>query len=152
MIPYLEQSSEDQKRGSIYQLDSHVDTNYASKHARIIEVIEDRSCDFHPLNEDYYTLMKKIQYVHGMLSTYSTLVELMSIKLTNALDFTDTMENNVLCTNQTRENRVEINNVPTKQNDSSKFDVNFVEEKMYAPLQMNGPTPYTLMIYPTKKN
>lgn len=87
MIPYLEQntrkglSSEDQKRGSIYWLDSHVDTNYASKHARIIEVIEDRSCDFHPLNEDYYTSMKNIQYIHGMLSTYSTLVESMSIKL-----------------------------------------------------------------------
>ena len=91
--------------------------------------------------------MKKIQLINGIFTTYTALGETIVVKLNNALDLTDTMEHSSLCTDQVKEYGVEIDDVPTKYKESSIFDVNFVEEGPYVPLQINGPTSYTPIKY-----
>ena len=43
-------SSKKQKEGGRYVLDSHADTSCAMEHVRIMEVIENRSCDVYLFN------------------------------------------------------------------------------------------------------
>ena len=92
--------------------------------------------------------MKNFQLINGIFSTFTALRQTIVVELNNALDYTDTMEYSLLCTNKARENGVEINDVPIKYNESSRFDVNFAEEGIYVLLQMNEPISYIAMRYP----
>ena len=83
-----------------------------------------------------------------MFSIDTALGEIIVVELNNALDFTDTMEHSLLYTSQARDNGVEINDVPTKFKELSRFDVKFVEEGTSVLLQRNEPTPYIPIKYP----
>ena len=117
-----------------------------------MKVIEGRLCDVYPSNESHYSSINNIQLINGMFTTYTTLGEIIVVELNNALDFTDILEYGWLCTNQTRENGVDINEIIIKNKKSSSFDVNFVEEGISILLQMNKPTSYILMRHSTDED
>ena len=121
------------------------------KKIRIMKVIEYGSCGVYPFNEGHYTPMKKFQVINEMFSIDTSLGERIVEELNNDLDFTDTVKHSLLCTNEAKGNGVEINDVPIRYKESSRFDVKFVQKGTSVPLQMNGPTSYIPMRHSTGK-
>jgi len=65
-----------------------------------------------------------------------------------ALDFTETMENSLICTNQARAHGVNIEDVPKFFDSNSHHSIYFPEDDVELPLQLHGPVSYLQVRYP----
>ena len=129
-------------------MDSHADMSCLGKHARILEILEHQSCSVYPFNESHAP-MKNINVVNGAfaldLNDGSTII----LKINQALDFSSTMRNSILCTNLSRANNIIIDDVPKQfggQNHAMIFqgtELNPIAFNMY------GPVSYLNVRYPT---
>ena len=89
---------EEQKAGCRLGLDSHADVHCLGRHARIVEILEGHTCSVQPFN-DSYTPMTGINIVNECVAYDTIDGETYIFDINQALDFTETMENSLLCTN-----------------------------------------------------
>ena len=131
-------------------LDSHADVHCVGRHARITEVFEGRSCTVHPFN-DSYSPMTNVNTVNAYFAYDTEEGETFILHVNQALDFTDTMEHGLLCVNQSRIHGVVVDDVPQFLDyyKRSTHSVYFPTEDIRLPLQMDGPTSFLPVRYPT---
>ena len=93
-------------------IDSHADISCLGKHARIISHRDNIVCSVQPFNDSYKPI-NNVHMIDGAFAIDSGDGNSAVIHVNNALDFTDTMEHSILCTNQVRINGTVINDVPS---------------------------------------
>jgi len=71
------------------------------------------------------------------------------LDINQALDFTSTMENSLLCTNQARAHGVIIEDVPGFLDNNSRHSIIFPDDGVEFPLLIHGPVSYLPVRYPT---
>ena len=116
----------------------------------MLEIVEGSKCTVKPFN-DSYSPLNNIQIVHAAIAAETNDGETCILKLNNALDFRDSMDNSLLCTNQARHNSIVVDDVPpaVDLNRTSTFSIYFPNEDKRFPLQMKGPCPQLHFHYPS---
>ena len=129
-------------------MDSHADMSCLGKHARILEILENQTCSVYPFN-DSYAPMTNINVVNGAfaldLADGSTII----LKINQALDFSSTMENSILCTNQSRSNNIIIDDVPKQFGGKNHAMILPGADLEPIPFLMHGPVSYLNVRYPS---
>jgi len=141
-------SPEELKEGCRLGLDSHTDVHCLGRHARVIEVLEGETCSVQPFN-DSYSPMTGVRIVNGCMA-YDTLDgQTYIMDINQALDFTNTMENSLLCINQARAHGVVIEDVPRFLDNNSRHSITFPDDGVELSLLLHGPVSYLPVRYPT---
>ena len=68
----------------------------------IIEIVEGSSCDVYPFNDSHYDSIKSIELINVIFMTETITSEPITVKLNQALNFTESMNYSLICVNQTR--------------------------------------------------
>ena len=139
---------EELSQGCRLGMDSHADMSCLGKHARILEILENQSCSVYPFN-DSYEPMTDINVVNGAfaldLHDGSTII----LKINQALDFSSTMMNSILCTNQSRANNIIIDDVPKQFGGQNHAMIIPNTELEPISFNMHGPVSYLNVRYPS---
>ena len=143
-------SAEELAAGGQLGLDSHADMSCAGRHARIIEVVHGSLCNVKPFHDSYKS-MEDIQTVNVSFAHDTKDGRTFILNMNQCLDFTDGMENSLLCPNQARDNGVIVNDIPKFLDPSGKstHSIYFPMEDINLPLDMNGPISYLPVRYPS---
>ena len=115
-----------------------------------MEIIEGETCTVQPFN-DSMKAMKNIQTVHVAYAYDIEEGEVYILRVNHTLDFTSTMENSIMCTNQARSNGIIIDDVP-KLFDKKGYPTQaatFPENNTSIPIDFHGPVPFLPIRYPT---
>ena len=115
-----------------------------------MEIIEGETCTVQPFN-DSMKAMKNIQTVNVAYAYDTEEGEVYILRVNHTLDFTSTMENSILCTNQARSNGIIIDDVPKlfdMKGDSTQA-ATFPENNTSIPIEFHGPVPFLPIRYPT---
>jgi hypothetical protein len=145
-------SAQEMETGCRLGMDSHADVNCVGRHAHISEVFLGRTCNVQPFN-DSYAPMKDICTVNACVAHDTKDGRTFILEINQALDFTDTMEHSLLCTNQCRAHGVIIDDVPTflDRKGNSTHSIIFEPENVSLPLELHGPVSYLPVRYPTEE-
>ena len=132
--------------------DSHADINCVGRHAHILEVFHGRTCNVQPFN-DSYAPMKNISTVNACVAHDTKDGQTFILEINQALDFTETMQHSLLCTNQCRSHGVIIDDVPTflDRTGRSTHSIIFEDENISLPLELHGPVSYLPVRYPSEE-
>ena len=122
-------------------LDTHADISCAGKDEYVTAKLDSPTCAVHPFN-DTYEAMTSIEIVNVLLKYQNKDGEKYILELNECLDFTDTMNHSILCTNQARHVGVIINDVPKILDSTSTQDLRANNNEDIIHLEMNGPIPY----------
>ena len=143
-------TSEELTSGCRLGLDSHADMSCVGRHAKIIEVVHGKMCNVQPFN-DTYQPMTGIRTVNASFAHDTTDGRTYILNVNNALDFSTTMENSLLCPNQSRINGVIIDDVPSflDHRKLSTHSITFPQHDIVLPLDMVGPISYLPVRYPS---
>ena len=143
-------SAEELAAGGQLGLDSHADMSCAGRHARIIEVVHGSLCNVKPFHDSYKS-MEDIQTVNVSFAHDTKDGRTFILNMNQCLDFTDGMENSLLCPNQARDNGVIVNDIPKFLDPSGKstHSIYFPMEDINLPLDMNGLISYLPVRYPS---
>ena len=129
-------------------LDSHADVSCAGRHARILEIVEGRACTVYPFN-DSYNPIQNVQTVNAAMAIDLPDGETYILRLNHALDFTQSMNHSILCTNQSRMHGIKINDVPQLCEHNSQQNIIIPTAHSTLPIQFHGPVPYIHVRHPT---
>lgn len=134
-------------------LDSHADVTCVGKHAKILEVFEGRVYNVQPFN-DSYSPMTNVRTVNAAFTYECGDGQCYVIEVGQALDFSQSMEHSLLCTNQARINRVIVDDVPKSLDlrGTSTHSIIFPDEGedgISLPLLMHGSVSYLPVRHPT---
>ena len=138
-------------KGCRLGIDSHADISCIGRHGRILEVVEGQSSTVHPFN-DSYEPMKNIATVNAAIACDTEDGRTYIVHLNQCLDFTQSMEHSILCTNQARITGVKVNDVPRMIDHESSQSIEFPDDGIMLPLDMVGPVPYLAVRYPTDED
>ena len=146
-------SEEELRRGCRLGIDSHADMSCVGMHARILERYKGKTCTVYPFNDK----MEPITNVDTVNAAYAFDGEdgrVFILELNQALDFSQTMENALLCPNQARINGVVIDDIPPALDhyNTSKHAVWLPNGDVNLPLSMNGPISYLPVRFPTNED
>ena len=132
--------------------DSHADINCVGRHAHILEVFHGRTCNVQPFN-DSYAPMKNISTVNACVAHDTKDGQTFILEINQALDFTETMQNSLLCSNQCRAHGVITDDVPIFLDPTgrSTHSIIFEAENISLPLELHGPVSYLPVRYPTEE-
>ena len=136
---------------SMLGLDTHADISCAGKDAYVTAKLDGRTCSVHPFN-DTYEAMTGIEVVNVLLKYQNKDGEEYILELNQCLNFTDTMNHSILCTNQVRHAGVIINDVPKVLDGTSTQDMRLNNNEDIIHLEMNGPIPYIPVSRPNKED
>ncbi len=129
--------------------DSHADVSCLGKHARITEVFQGRSCNVQPFH-DSYSPMKNVNTINASFAHDTNDGKTYIIEVNQALDFTDSMEHSLLCTNQARIHGVIVDDVPRllDPTNRSTHSIQFPKQQVTLPLSLFGPVSYLPVRFP----
>ena len=146
-------SPEDLQLGSQLGLDSHADMSCAGRHARIIEVLQGSVCNVKPFHDSYES-MQNIQTVNVAYAHDTTDGETYILNVNQCLDFTDGMDNSLLCPNQARSHGVIVDDVPMLLDPFgvSTHTIFFPDDNVRLPLEMKGPISFLPVRYPSDED
>ena len=132
--------------------DSHADLNCVGRHARILEMFHGWSCNVQPFN-DSYAPTKNICTDNDCVSHDTRDGRTSILEINHAIDFTDTMESSLLCTNQCRDHGVIFDAFPTflDRKGYSTLSAILEPENISLPLELHGPVSYLPVRYPIEK-
>ena len=102
--------------------------------------IEGRTCDVKGFHDSYGSI-KNINYVNVVYKYNDSNAQEYLFELNQALDFTKSMKNSILCTNQARHHGVIVNDVPRVIDKTSPQCMSFPNQNINLPLLMKGPVP-----------
>jgi hypothetical protein len=142
-------SPEQLQRGCRLGTDSHADVTCLGKHARVTEIFHGRSCNVQPFH-DSYSPMKNVNTVNASFAHDTEDGKTFIIEVNQALDFTDSMEHSLLCTNQARIHGVIVDDVPKflDASNRSTHSIQFPVQQVTLPLSLFGPVSYLPVRYP----
>ena len=104
-------TNSEMKQGCRLGMDSHADMTCVSRHARIMEIYHGKSCVVMPFHDSYKS-MKNVQTVNAAYAYDTNDGNTVILRINQALNFSDGMENALLCPNQTRINGIVIDDIP----------------------------------------
>ena len=131
--PKVKLSTQEMQNGCRLGTDSHADISCVGRHAKILSYHEGKSCTVHPFN-DSYSPMKDVRTVNVAFAYDTDHGDTHILLLNQALDFTDTMNHSILCTNQARMNGVKVNDIPKLCDNTSTQSIIFPEQNISIPL------------------
>ena len=133
-------TQEELETGCRLGLDSHADMTCIGRHAHILEVYHGKVCNVFPFNDSYEPI-QNIATVNAAFAYDSSNDQTFILELNQCLDFSDSMEHSLLCTNQARMNRVVIDDCPTALDPTghSTHSVFFPNEEKRLPLLSKFP-------------
>lgn len=134
-------------------MNSHADVSCIGKHARILELIQGQTCNVSPFNDSYkpITNVKTVNVAFAIdLPDGGTYI----LHINNALDFSDSMEHSILCTNQTRHKGLIVDDVSpiVDVTNTSTHSVYFPSHDVRLPLYMFGPVSHLRVQYPSDQD
>ena len=131
-------------------LDTHADVSCIGRHGRVMEVLEGQHCTVYPFN-DSYKPMQKVEVVNAAFAVDTELGPTYILKVNQALDFTGSMANSLLCTNQVRANGLIVDDIPPAFDrlGNSTFSIYDPDKQIRLPLRNKGPIPHLNVRYPT---
>ena len=134
-------------------IDSHADISCAGRHARIMEVVEGEVCTVHAFNDSMKPI-KNVQTVNVAYAVDTPTGSTFILRVNHSLDFTSSMENSILCTNQARCAGIVVDDVPKILDvlNTSTQSVTFPKEQVHIPIEFYGPVPYLPIRYPTDED
>ena len=130
-------------------LDSHADMTCVGSDAYIIEHVVGQSCTVHPFHESY-SPKENVKVCNAAFAYDRDDGQTFILKINQCLDFSTTMQNSLLCTNQVRSNGIIVDDVPksidirqlSEQAIIFPNSENNVNDNIKLPLYMHGPVPY----------
>ena len=143
-------TDEELAQGCRLGIDSHADVTCIGKHARVLKTFTGRVCTVRPFN-DSYKAMENIATVNAAFAYDTDDGATYIIHANQALDFCKSMENSLLCPNQSRIHGVIIDDVPKCLDTKglSTHSIVFPSEDISLPLHMHGPVSFLPVRYPT---
>ena len=84
----------------------------AEKHARIIAIEKGQESTVHTCNGEVL-LLRKVKTIHVQYTHNIDCGKTFILQVNHYLDFTNSMEQSIVCTNQSRSHRITINDCPT---------------------------------------
>ena len=144
-------TDEDKINGCRLGINSHADISCAGRHARVLETFNGRQCNVHPFH-DSYAPITKVNTVNAALAHDTNDGKTFILNLNQSLDFTQSMQHSILCTNQARIHNVEINDIPTVLDRDSSQSIYFPTQDVRLSLLMHGPVPYLPVRSPTDED
>ena len=121
-------------------MDSHADVSCAGMDALVISRLEGRTCDVKGFHDSYGSI-NNVNYVNVLYKYNDDQAQEYLLEVNQALDFTTSMKNSILCTNQARHNGVVIHDVPRIIDRNSPQCILFPSQNVQLPLAMKGPVP-----------
>ena len=125
---------------SMLGIDSHADVSCAGRDAYVESVLMGRKCEVRGFHDSYEPLID-VSYVNALYKYQDEMGQEYLLQVNQSLDFTKSMTNSILCTNQARHNGVIINDIPKAIDGNSPQDIVFPHENVRLPIQMKGPVP-----------
>ena len=146
----MELTEEELRNGCKLGLDSHADVSCIGRHGRVLETLEGQYCTVYPFNESY-SPMQRVETVNAAFAVDTEAGPTYILKVNQALNFTSTMTNSLLCTNQARANGLVIDDIPPAFDrlGKSTFSIYDLDKQIRLPLQNKGPIPHLNVRYPT---
>ena len=135
--------------GSVLGMDTHADVSCAGKDAYILETLEGRLCEVRGFHDSYNSLTN-VEYVNVAYKYLDKTGQEYLLEVNQALNFTNSMTNSILCTNQARHNGVIVNDIPQVIDKQSPQCITFPSEDINLPLVMKGPVPVIPVMRPTE--
>ena len=132
-------SSREEDNG-VLGMDSHADVSCAGMDALVISRLEGRTCDVKGFHDSYGSI-NNVNYVNVLYKYIDNQAQEYLLEVNQALDFTSSMKNSILCTNQARHNGVLVHDIPRIIDGSSPQCVSFPSHNVQLPLIMKGPVP-----------
>jgi hypothetical protein len=131
-------------------MDSHAEITCYGRHARITHIHEGMVSNVSPFH-DSYAPMCNVKFANACFAYDSPDGQTYILHHYYGLDFTDNMEDSILCTNQTRASGIIVDDVP------KCFDVRgtttqsliFPQENISLPLLLHNSIAYLPVRYPT---
>ena len=147
---YLTLSDDELLQGCHLGLDSHADMTCIGRHARITEVFHGKVCNVFPFNDSYEPI-KDIHTVNAAFAYDTDDGQTYIIELNQCLDFSNTMEHSLLCTNQARMNGVIVDDCPTVLDPTgrSTHSLYFPQQDIRLPLLSKFPISFLPVRYPS---
>ena len=130
-------------------MDSHADVSCAGKDAYIVEKLAGRVCEVKGFHDSHNSL-SNIEYVNVLYKYLDKSGSEYLLEVNQALNFTNSMTNSILCTNQARHNGVIINDIPQVIDKESPQYISSPSEGINLPLLMKGPVPVLPVLRPTE--
>ena len=125
---------------SVMGMDTHADVSCAGRDAYITSRILGRTCEVKGFHDSYNTI-NDVLYVNVLYTYQDEYGQEYLLELNQALDFTKTMTNSILCTNQARHNGIIVNDIPKIIDNNSPQCITFPDNNVHLPLLMKGPVP-----------
>ena len=143
-------TDEEMKTGCRLGLDTHADVSCIGRHGRILEMLEGQYSTVYPFNESY-SPMQEVETVHAAFAVDTKLGPTYILKINQALNFTASMTDLLLCTNQSRANGLIIDDIlpAFDRSKKSSFLIFDPDKQIRLPLQNRGPIPHLEVRYPT---
>ena len=133
--------------------DSHADISCAGKHARILEYIHGQTCTVHPFH-DSYEPKKDIHICNAAFAYDDISGETIILKMNQCLDFSESMEHSLFCSNQVRSNGIIVDDIPRSIDvrETSKQALIFPSHDSYEiPFKFKGPVPFIPVRKPSEE-
>ena len=146
----LELSTQELSDGCKLGLDTHADVSCIGRHGRVMETLEGQHCTVYPFN-DSYSPMERVETVNAAFAVDTESGPTYILRVNQALNFTSSMTNSLLCTNQSRANGIIIDDIPPAFDKLGKstFSIYDPDKQIRLPLQNRGPIPHLNVRYPT---
>ena len=143
-------TQEELDEGCRLGLDSHADMTCIGRHAHILEVYHGKVCNVFPFNDSYEPI-QNISTVNAAFAYNSDDGQTYILELNQCLDFSESMEHSLLCTNQARMNGVIVDDCPIALDPSgrSTHSVYFPNEDKRLPLLSKFPISFLPVRKPT---
>ena len=121
------------KAGCRLGLDTHADVSCIGRHGRILETLEGQYSTVYPFNESY-SPMQQVETVNVAFAVDTKLGPTYILRINQALNFTASMTDLLLCTNQSRANGLIIDDIPPAFEEKSTFSIFEPDKQIRLPL------------------
>ena len=138
------------QHGSKLGMDSHAEITCYGRHARIMRYHDGMSHNVRPFH-DSYSPMENIQCADACFAYDAEDGQTYILHHYYGLDFSDMMEDSILCTNQSRASDVIVNDVPPcfDVRGESHHALIFPKQDIELPLSLHNAISYLPVRYPT---
>ena len=141
------------KEGCRLGTDSHAEVTCYGRHARITHIHEGMQSNVAPFH-DGYSPIKNVNFADACFAHDGPDGRVYILHHRYGLDFTQTMEDSILCTNQSRAHGLVVDDVPKRfdRTGTSSHSIQFPDDKVQLPLSLHNSISYLPVRYPTDED
>ena len=141
------------KNGCRLGTDSHAEVTCYGRHARITRIHEGMISNVAPFHDSYAPL-QNVQFADACFAYDGEDGKVYILHHRYGLDFTSTMEDSLLCTNQSRAHGLIVNDVPKRFDrlGTSTQSIQFLDDNVTLPLSLKNSISYLPVRYPSDED